>query len=100
MVLPGWYTLVGTKNLTLLSEEFAASQDRRWRESGFGGDLSEASTVTVNGKTKALLAYVRLAGDDADAAAACAGPGVAPPLLQPCNPSRTSALTTAVTANR
>jgi len=100
MVLSGRYRLVGTRNLTLLSEEFAASQDRRWRESGSGGDLSEASTVTVSGKTKVLLAYVWLAGDDADVAAVFVGPGVAPTLLQPGNTSRTSALTAAVTASR
>jgi hypothetical protein len=91
---------VGTRNLTLLSEEFAASQDRRWRESGSGRDLSEASTVTVSGKTKALLAYVWLAGDDADVAAVFVGLGVAPTLLHPGNTSRTSALTAAMTASR
>jgi hypothetical protein len=39
----------------LSASEAAASQDSRLGESGFGGDLSAASTLTVSGTTKALL---------------------------------------------
>jgi hypothetical protein len=67
------------------------------RESGFGGDLSEASTVTVSGTTKALLAYVWPAGGDGDA---FAGPDVLAALLQPAITSRVNALSEAATAIR
>ena len=55
MELPGRYSLTGARNLTALSASEAASQDSRLGESGFGGDLSAASTLTVSGTTKALL---------------------------------------------
>ena len=69
-------------------------------ESGFGGDLSEASTVTVSGNMKALLAYVWRACDDGDAVDAFMGPDVVPPLLQPGNTSKASGLRAAMTASR
>src|SRR5215469_2769167 len=97
MELPGRYRLVGTRNLTLLLEPAAASQDSRLRESGFGGDLSRASTVTVSGTTKALLAYVWPVGDDGDT---FADPDVLAPLLQPAITSRVNALSEAATAIR
>ena len=49
MKLPGRYRLVGTRNLTLLDDECAASQVRNVVKSTSGGDFSEASTVTVSG---------------------------------------------------
>jgi hypothetical protein len=77
------------------------------RESGFGGDLSEAPTVTASGTTKALLAYVWPADDDGDAVAgdavagdAVAGADVLAALLQPAITSRVSALRGAATASR
>jgi hypothetical protein len=93
---------VGTRNLTLLDEECAASQVRNVLRSDTGGDFSEASTVTVSGNMKSLLAYVWLAGDgdDGGAADALAGADVLPPLPQPGNTSRASALTAATTASR
>src|SRR5205823_3221860 len=94
---PGRYRLTGTTNLTLPLEPSAASQDRRLRESGFGGFLSEVPTVTVSGTTKALLAYVWPAGDDGDAVA---GPDVLAALLQPAMTSRVSALRETATASR
>ena len=89
--------MVGTRNLTLFAEEFAASQYRRLRESRTGGDLSEASTVTVSGTTKALLAYVWPVGDDGDA---FAGADVLAALLQPAITSRVNALSEAAAAIR
>jgi hypothetical protein len=89
--------LTGTKNLTLLAGPSAASQDSRLRESGFGGDLSDVPTLTVNGTTKALLAYVWPAGDDGDAVA---DPDVLAALLQPAMTSRLSALRETATASR
>jgi hypothetical protein len=91
---------MGTRNLTLLSEPFAASQNRRLRESRCGGDFSEALTVTVNGTTKTLLAYVWPASGDGDAVDAFAAADVVPPLLQPGKTSRASALRAAMTASR
>ena len=79
MKLPGRYRLVGTRNLTLLNEEFAASQNRRLRESRCGGDFSAAPTVMVNGTTKFLLAYAWLAGGDGDAVDAFAAADVVAP---------------------
>ena len=96
MVLLGGYRLVDTRNLTLFTEEFAASQDNRLRESGFGGDLSEVSTVTVSGTTNALLEYVWLVGDDGDT---FADPDVAG-RLQPATTNRVNALSEAATAIR
>jgi hypothetical protein len=97
MLLLGGYRLVDTRNLTLFTEEFAASQDSRLLESGFGGDLSEASTVTVSGTTNALLAYVWLVGDDCDT---FAGADVLAALPQPATTSRVTALSEAATAIR
>ena len=61
--LPGRYRLVGTRNLTLSDGELTASQVRNVVKSVSGGDFSEASTVTVSGGWKFLLAYVWLAVD-------------------------------------
>src|SRR5215472_2275123 len=100
MKLPGRYSLAGTRNLTLLYEEFAASQNRRLRESRCGGDLSEAPTVMVSGSTKALLAYVWPVADDGDAGGAVdafVSADVVPLLLQPGSTSRAKALTAAMT---
>src|SRR5215469_8250415 len=97
MELPGRYRLTGTRNLTLFADEFAASQNSRLRESRCGGELSEASTVTVSGTTKASLAYAWPAGDDG---AAFAGPDVPAALLQPAITSRVNALSEAATAIR
>jgi hypothetical protein len=47
-----------------------------------------------------LLAYVWPTGDDEDDADAFAGPDALPPLLQPGNTSKVSALTAAMTASR
>ena len=103
MELPGRYRLVGTRNLTLLDEECAASQVRNVVKSTAGGDFSEASTVTVSGNMKSLLAYVWLAGDGSDdggAVDAFVSADVVPPLLQPGNKNRVSALRAAMTASR
>jgi hypothetical protein len=53
--LPARNTTTGTRNRTLFSCDAPASHVRKWEESRMGGDLSAASTVTVNGTTKALL---------------------------------------------
>src|SRR5215831_18770880 len=100
MELPGRYRLVGTRNLTLLTDELTASQVRNVVKSVSGGDCSGAPTVTVSGGLKFLLAYVWLAVVAGGAIDALARAAVLPPLLQPAAASRASALRAAMTATR